>query len=131
MFANKGRLKVALLVVGVLVVGLGWYVGFQPHDAHADGTHTRVVVSDQIWETDSYTWTFVSYLDTCLWGGQLIREREWKTTRRKRMIFGTFYHADGSLHRDLLWSRLLSIKTVDTGNRRTRCKTHGFDCIMN
>ena len=35
MFANKGRLKVALLVVVGLVVGLWWYAGFQVQEADA------------------------------------------------------------------------------------------------
>ena len=38
MFAIKGRLKVALLVVGVLVVGLGLYARFQIQEAEA--THS-------------------------------------------------------------------------------------------
>ncbi len=37
MFATKGRLKVALLVVGVLVVGLGMYGAFHPKQAEAHG----------------------------------------------------------------------------------------------
>ena len=35
MFANKGRLKVALLVVGFLVTSLGMYAGFQVQEAEA------------------------------------------------------------------------------------------------
>lgn len=35
MFATKGRLKVPLLVVGVLIVGLGIYAAFQVKDAAA------------------------------------------------------------------------------------------------
>ena len=35
MNAMKGRLKVSLLVVGVLVVGFGMYVGFQPEEVEA------------------------------------------------------------------------------------------------
>ena len=35
MFANKGRLKVALLVVGFLVASLGMYVGVQVQYAEA------------------------------------------------------------------------------------------------
>ena len=120
-----------LLIVGFLVASLGMYEAFQPHDAQATGTHTNVVILDQIWENDSYTWTFVSYIDTCLWGGQLMREREWKTTKRTRMIFGRFYHEDGSVHQDFLWKKPLSTKTVDTGSRRTRCQKHNFECIMN
>ena len=38
MFANKGRLKVALLVVGVLVTSLGMYAGFQVQDAYGHGS---------------------------------------------------------------------------------------------
>ena len=38
MAAVKGRLKVALLVVGFLVAGLGMYGAFQPHDAEAHGS---------------------------------------------------------------------------------------------
>ena len=37
MFATKGRLKVALLVVGVLVVGLGMYTGVQVDDVMGHG----------------------------------------------------------------------------------------------
>ena len=36
MFVTKGRLKVSLLVVGVLVAGLGMYAAFQPKPAEAD-----------------------------------------------------------------------------------------------
>ena len=36
MSAIKGRLKVAVVVVGVLVVGLGIYASFQPEKAEAD-----------------------------------------------------------------------------------------------
>ncbi len=35
MFAIKGRLKVALMVVGFLVVSLGMYAGFQVQDVEA------------------------------------------------------------------------------------------------
>ena len=38
MFATKGRLKVALLVIRVLVVGLGMYAGFQMQEAEAHET---------------------------------------------------------------------------------------------
>ena len=41
MFVNKGQLKVALRVVGVLVVGLGMYGAFQP----------------EVVEAHRYTWT--------------------------------------------------------------------------
>ena len=37
MFATKGRLKVALLVVGVLVAGLGMYAAFHTLNAYGHG----------------------------------------------------------------------------------------------
>ena len=53
MFATKGRLKVTLLVVGVLAVGFGLYAAFDIHDAHA---HTAAIHS---WDI-SYAWHWVS-----------------------------------------------------------------------
>ena len=41
MFANKGRLKVALLVIGFLVASLGMYAGFQIEKAEAQGGRIR------------------------------------------------------------------------------------------
>ena len=37
MFPTKGRLKISLLVVGVLVVGFGMYAAFQSEYAHGHG----------------------------------------------------------------------------------------------
>lgn len=42
MFSTKGRLKVTLLVVGVLVVGLGMYVVFHALDAYGHGAAVLV-----------------------------------------------------------------------------------------
>ena len=36
MFVTKRRLKVALMVVGFLVAGLGMYTAFHPKEAEAD-----------------------------------------------------------------------------------------------
>ena len=59
MNAIKGRLKVALLVVGILAVGFGLYAAFDIHDAHA---HTAAIHG---WDI-SYSWHWVSSVVTNL-----------------------------------------------------------------
>lgn len=46
MFTTKGRLKVSLLVVGVLVVGLGRYGAFQVQEATANDSSASCLIKD-------------------------------------------------------------------------------------
>lgn len=48
MFSTKGRLKVALMVVGFLVVSLGMYAGFQVQDVEAH-PHPGISCGDARW----------------------------------------------------------------------------------
>jgi hypothetical protein len=65
MFAINGRLKVTLLVVGILVVGLGMYVGFQIDDAEASygDSFTRTHYEESY--SHSYTTTQTTYCYYC------------------------------------------------------------------
>ena len=54
MFATKGRLKVSLLVVGVLVVGLGMYGAFQLQEVEANNSSwSCVIMVDRIYLSTS------------------------------------------------------------------------------
>ena len=65
MFAIKGRLKVAVVVVGVLaVVSLGMYEAFRPQQAEANCSTTGRVHDYYDWDTGSTETTLSSWTET-------------------------------------------------------------------
>ena len=64
MFATKGRLKVSLLVVGVLIVGLGMYGAFQPKQAQAHCSTTGLVHDYYDWKIGRTQTTLDSWNET-------------------------------------------------------------------
>ena len=65
MFATKGRLKVAVVVVGVLaVVSLGMYEAFRPQQAEAHCSTTGRVHDYYDWDTGSTQTTLSSWTET-------------------------------------------------------------------
>ncbi|MYE89329.1 hypothetical protein F4X33_10075 [Candidatus Poribacteria bacterium] len=84
MFIIKGRLKVALLVVGVLVVGLGMYAGFQVQEAEAHSwlcrlrKHKTKTSEESIaWEKTTESNTFYTNCSNCT-GSPKKTHVEWK-----------------------------------------------------
>ena len=89
MFETKGRLKVSLLVVGVLVVSLGMYADFQVQDVEA---HPHPSCSDATWQCCYY----ISRARTAcsLWPGSVMcaDEAEWANVKCSiaAAVCGTF-----------------------------------------
>ena len=128
MFATKGRLKVSLLVVGVLIVGLGMYAGFQVQDADAHGTHVRQGGAIKYRIETSTVWTFSHYTDPCTDGYSVKIEEKWEIKTRYKLVYGYLYHADGSYHNKLISKRAVSRSTTRTGRIRYVCSRHGTSC---
>ncbi len=97
MFAAKGQLKVSLLIVGVLVVGLGIYAGFQPERAEADQGWLEYSESGH-----KYKWKDMSsdtISGTCSYCGSSttihrtrVREECWNVTNTYHLITGELTH---------------------------------------
>lgn len=90
MFATKGRLKLTLLVVGVLAVGLGLYGVFHPKEAEADHSSLSCVVKIDKVISFTRTPTSMSYTG----------EEDWEVTNCSRCR-----DCDAGLHR-VVWVRV-------------------------
>ena len=102
MFANKGRLKVALLVIGFLVASLGMYAGFQiekaeathsnslscPLKLHTFGSLTSIVT---LTPTSTYT-TFQGNCSSCGWNAP-------EKTHKYRKYFRVYYYSRPFFHK--------------------------------
>ena len=96
MFAIKGRLKVTLFVVGVLVVSLGMYSAFQLEEAEAHSSWVQYNIYDH-----EYKWKDMSSgttSGTCSYCGSSatihrtrVREECWNRTKTY-FITGDFSH---------------------------------------
>lgn len=97
MFATKGRLKVTLLVVGILVVGLGMYAAFQVQEADA---HKPDPILYYDLKDHEYKWKDMSTgttSGTCSYCGHSttihrtrVREECWNRTKTYHRVLG--YH---------------------------------------
>ncbi len=105
MFATKGRLKVLLLVVSLLVVGLGMYAAFQVQEVHAHVRFHSGADNDLFHYSKSghkYKWKDMSsdtISGTCSYCGSSttinrtrVREECWNVTNTYHRIVHSFCH---------------------------------------
>ena len=125
------HLKAMVLIVGLLTIGLGLYVGFQVQDAAAHGAHVRISGEIRYFTRESTVWTFYSYNGgSCPngSGGSVKIEEEWKIYTRYKQVRVYYHHENGNTHWRNVSTRAVSRRTVRMNSYRYICSVHGLSC---